>query len=94
MANLVNLPGVLSGRISDVPMERSVSGALKALVSHRAVTGAGDHGAWTVWRDDVGAYRCKFSRYMMTVNEAVFGTKAQVKSWLEKWIPIANGAES
>ncbi len=91
MGNLIGLPGVKGGKIADVSFAKSVSGAMKVLRTHRAVTGAGDHGAWTVWRDDDGKYRCDFSRHRVTVNEIVADTKRAVRGWLTAWVPAATG---
>lgn len=89
MGQLINLPGVKDGTITDVVFARSVSGAMKSLVQHRAVTGAGDHGAWTVWRDDDGRFRCDFSRFRCTVAEKELSTKREVRDWLSVWLPQA-----
>jgi hypothetical protein len=86
MGNLVGLPGVKGGVIKDVRIARTVSGALRLLRTHRAVTGSGDHGAWTVWKDDAGALRCEFSRWRSPINEATFTKKKDVKAWLLKWM--------
>ncbi len=86
MGDLVGLPGV-KGRIENVKYADSVSGAMKAFKTERAVTGAGDFGAWTIWKDDEGRYRCDFSRYCATVNTEMFGTKVGVREWLKKWLP-------
>ena len=87
MGDLVGLPGVAGGRIKDVQWASSVSGAMRVLLTERAVTGAGDHGAWTVWKDDAGLYRADFSRHHITLSETTFVTKAGVKDWLREWLP-------
>lgn len=92
MGNLINLPGVNGGKIENVRFARSPSGAMAVLKTDRAVTGAGDNGAWTVWRDDEGNYRCEFSRYCATVNGLTCKAKAEVRRWLGEWIPQIHGA--
>lgn len=87
MGNLVGLPGVAGGKIEDVQMASSVSGAMKVLRTDRAVTGAGDHGAWTVWKDDEGAYRCEFQRHYCTLNQSTYTQKKNVQGWLRTWLP-------
>ena len=87
MGNLVGLPGVVGGTIKDVPMARTVSGALRALRTSRAVTGAGDFGAWTVWKDDAGQWRCDFTRHHSTINEATARTNVEIEAWLREWLP-------
>ena len=87
MGDLVGLPGVAGGRIKDVQWASSVSGAMRVLLTERAVTGAGDHGAWTVWKDDAGLYRADFSRHHITLSEKTFVSRAGVKDWLREWLP-------
>ena len=87
MGDLVGLPGVKGGKIKNVKHASSVSGAMRVLRVERAVTGAGDHGAWTVWKDDDVKVRCDFSRHRMTINEVICTTKKQVEEWLREWLP-------
>jgi hypothetical protein len=87
VVNLVGLPGVKGGTIKDVRCANTVSGAMRVLRTDRAVTGAGDHGAWTVWEDDKGKLRCDFCRFHRTVNEATFTKKKDVEAWLREWMP-------
>lgn len=87
MTNLVGLPGVRAKAIRNVPVASSVSGAMRALRSSRAVMGAGTHGGWTVWTDDVGALRCDFSRNYVTVNRTTLTRKKEVQAWLREWLP-------
>lgn len=87
MSNLVGLPGVRAKAMRNVPIATSVSGAMRALRSSRAVMGAGIHGGWTVWTDDAGALRCDFSRNCVTVNRTTLTRKTEVRAWLHKWLP-------
>jgi len=87
MGDLVGRPGVAGGRIKDVQWASSVSDAMRVLLTERAVTGAGDHGAWTVWKDDAGLYRADFSRHHITLSEKTFVSRAGVKDWLREWLP-------
>lgn len=84
---LANLPGVSAGTIEISQISSSVSGAMRDLRAQRAATGAGDHGAWTVWLDDAGKYRCEFSRHQVPVNEATYLTLTGVRGWLQAWLP-------
>lgn len=94
MGNLINLPGVKGGKIEDVSFASSVSGAMAVLRTERAVTGAGDRGAWTVWRDDAGDFRCEFTRYCITADALTTDTKKAVRQWLTTWIPQSQGEKS
>lgn len=87
MGDLVGLPGVKGGRIENVRFAQSVSGAMRVLRTGRAVTGAGDDGAWTVYRDDEGCLRCVFHRRHMQLNEATYTKKKNVEAWLREWMP-------
>jgi hypothetical protein len=87
MGDLVGLPGVKGGKITNVRYAETVSGAMRILRTDRATTGAGDHGAWTVWKDDDGQFRCDFSRWGMTIAEAKFDKKKDVEAWLREWMP-------
>lgn len=82
----IDLDGVKSGVLYG-PFAKSTTAAMRALKSFRVVSGAGNNGSWTVWIDDDGAYHVDFSRFRFTKNKAVFGTKKQVKEWLQIWIP-------
>lgn len=79
MANFVGLDGVKGGKLTG-EIVRSVSAAMTALKKNRCVSGAGDYGAWIVWRDDAGKYRCDFSRHCITRADAVVSTKAKAKT--------------
>lgn len=81
-----SLPGVKTGRLKG-PMGRTVTDFRLAMVAHRAVSSAGDHGAVMVWKDDAGQWRARFMRYQATINDAAFPDKASVLSWLRTWLP-------
>lgn len=85
---LVDLPGVAGGVIEDAMFAKSVSGAINVLRKHRAATGAGDYGAWTIWRDDNGHIRCEFSRHRMAINETTCRSLNEVRDWLVEWLPM------
>lgn len=87
MGSLIGLPGVAGGRIDDVSFFRTVSHAMKLLVTDRAATAAGDHGAVTVYRDDTGKWHCAFHRHWMEVEHTVVERKTDIRSWLLQWLP-------
>lgn len=80
------MPGVEAPEIEG-PFVRSVSAFAKALTRHRLVAASDDNGSITVYVDDAGAYRAIFQRYMVTLSEQTFTSKAQVKTWLAEWFP-------
>jgi hypothetical protein len=84
--DFADLPGIRGGKARG-PMAASATAFIAALRSHRVVSGAGDHGSVTVWRDDAGKLRCAFSRYRAIVDTREFSTKLDVRCWLAKWLP-------
>lgn len=86
MAHFEGLEGVEGGELEG-PIVMGGRAAMKALTRHRIVSGCGDNGAWTVWQDDKGAYRCDFCRHRKTINAAVFTSKSKVLDWLKEYIP-------
>jgi hypothetical protein len=81
-----SLPGVQGGRLKG-PMARTVTDFRHALVSNRACSAAGDHGAIMVWQDDGGKWRAAFMRYSETLESEIFATKAAISPWLRAWLP-------
>ncbi len=79
-------PGVKGGRLKG-PMVRTVTDFRHAMVSNRAVSAAGDHGAVMVWKDDHGRWCCRFMRYQRAINDAAFYSKEGVFRWLRTWLP-------
>lgn len=96
MPRFVGLEGVAGGVIeTDEPHARSVTAFLKGLTAtNRVVSGASDHGAITVWRDDTGMYRAAYCRFMVTRSSITVGQKKTLKTWLKKWVPVMHGAAS
>lgn len=87
MPELRNCEGVKGGTLL-VRVVGSVTAAMSALrEGERAVTGAGDHGAWNVYVRDDGRYHCEFFRYLVTVNVETHSTKKAVREWLTLWVP-------
>lgn len=86
IAEYHSLDGVEGGRLKG-PMARTVSGFKNGLTNHRACSGAGDHGAVIVWRDDAGGYRCAFQRFQNTIASVCLESKAAVYGWLKEWLP-------
>lgn len=86
MPRLCGMEGVAGGSL-DCSIAYSMTGTMKALMTERAVTGSGDNGAWNVWIDDAGLYRCNFYRYMQLLDVAAFTTKVELRNWLRTWIP-------
>jgi hypothetical protein len=91
MGRFIGLPGVAGG-VLEGDCAASVSGVLSCLKNARVSSAAGDYGAVTVWVDDEGAYRADFSRHRSSLDEQVFGTKAQLKAWLTEWFPKMHAA--
>lgn len=87
-----SLPGVKGGKLKG-PMARTVSDFRSAMVSHRAISSAGDHGAVMVWQDDDDQWRARFMRYQATIDDASFSTKAAVLPWLRTWLPKQHTTE-
>jgi len=84
---LSGLKGV-QGNIEDIYFSNhSFSAVSRALRKHRAVLLAGDNGSITIYRDDVGNYRCEFDRYMVEKSHEIYKTKTAIKSWLSLWMP-------
>lgn len=86
MSDFHSLPGVKGGRLKG-PFARTVSDFRHAMVVHRAISSAGDHGAVMVWQDDAGRWNARFMRYQATIDDASFNTKAGVLPWLRIWLP-------
>lgn len=82
-----SLPGVKGGRLKG-PMVGSISGFMSALRKYRVCSDAGDHGSVMVYRDDDGRLRCYFMRWHSIVEEQNYKTKAEVRAWLKKWLPV------
>lgn len=91
MGSLINLPGVAAGRIDDVPFFQSPAHAMRLLGQHRACTGAGDHGAVSIWRADDGKWNCLFSRRHIDIDHSAFDYKKDVRVWLDAWHPKIDG---
>ena len=89
MSTLINLPGVAGGRIDDVPFFNSVTQAMRLMLKHRACTGAGDHGAMTVYRGDDGRLHCVFHRHCIEIDHTITVSKKDVRRWLVEWYPRA-----
>lgn len=85
-----SLPGVKGGKLKG-PMARTISDFRSAMVSNRAISSAGDHGAVMVWQDDAGQWRACFMQYQNTVASAEFSSKAAVLPWLRTWLPKQHG---
>lgn len=79
------LPFVRGGTLRG-PMVKSASAFLTALRRYRICSSSGCHGAVVVWLDDAGLYRCHFMRWRVTIAEACFRTKREVKDWLKLWL--------
>lgn len=85
MGILSGLPGVRGDL--EAEFASSVTGALDAIKHCRAVTGAGEHGAWSLWVDDDGMYRCEFCRFFRVMDSQIFRRKKDVRAWLRVWVP-------
>lgn len=85
-----NLPGVLGGKLTG-PIVMGGRAAMKALNRWRIVSGSGDHGAWTVWLDDAGAYRCEFAQFREIKNSVTLKSKTDVLNWLKEFIVKCHG---
>lgn len=86
LSDFHSLPGVKGGKLKG-PFARTVSDFRNAMVTHRAISSAGDHGAVMVWQDDAGQWRARFMYYCATVDDASFSSKAAVLPWLRIWLP-------
>jgi hypothetical protein len=89
MGRFVNLTGV-NGGVLEGSFEHhfsTITGAKRILKTERICATAGDAGAVTIWIDDAGAYRCRFSRHGATENEECFGAKFKAFDWLKEWRP-------
>jgi len=65
----------------------SVTAFLNAIRKTRAVSGANDNGAITVWRDDAGDIRAAFCQYKVDVATGTFKNTSDLRKWLKVWFP-------
>jgi hypothetical protein len=86
LCDYVDLPGVEGGRRRG-PMCRTITDFRTAMAGYAACSSAGDHGAVTVWKDDVGQWRVAFQRYRNTEETQTFRFKLYVFEWLREWLP-------
>lgn len=86
---LVGLAGVKGGVLegNDVTFVRSVTGAMKALRTKRAVTLANDRGAITVWKDDDLRWRGSFCQHLVEKSAINAEHKSDLIAWLWLWLP-------
>ena len=70
----------------DCVIVRSVTAAKKVLRKGLAATGAGDNGAWHVWRDDNGELRGESFCRMVKQDSRVFTNIKNMEPWLRKWL--------
>jgi hypothetical protein len=54
-------------------------------------TSAGNYGAFTVWRDDAGKYRCEADRFKQAVDTQTFTTLKQVAAWTKNALLFIEG---
>lgn len=80
------LSGVRGGKLRG-PMADGVGGFMKALMSYRVVSDAGDHGSVMVHVDDDGMYRCAFMVWQHVRASEILKTKTAVRNWLKEWLP-------
>lgn len=75
--------GIIKG-----PMAKTANGFLSALRGDcRICSAAGDYGAVTVWIDDAGVYRGVFQVRQIDREKKVFATRAEIRPWLDIWLP-------
>lgn len=80
------LPGIKAKKLKGL-MVNSISGYLAALKKYRIASGAGDHGAVSVHRQDDGKYCCMFMVWCSVREQQVFDSQRAVKAWLREWYP-------
>lgn len=87
MGLFIGLNGVKGGELEGPLVGMTINRFKVALRESRVCSTAGDNGAVTVWQDDEGKWRCALTRYCVTIEETVVGTKAQIWTWLKEWMP-------
>jgi hypothetical protein len=79
------LPGV-AGRITGTFAD-SVASVMRKLRTYRIVSCNGSMGSVSVWIDDEGGLWCEFYQYGRTMASARPTSNAEVRKWLEEWLP-------
>lgn len=85
MPVLTGLSGT-DGEARECVFVRSISATLKVLRSRLSAVAAGDNGAFNVWRDDDGNYRCQYERYQKTIDLQIFPSLKEIKPLIKVWL--------
>lgn len=84
VVTLTDLPGIRSGVVADVVVITSASAGVRAINTGRSCHFDGRHGSLTVYRDDVGSYRCLMRRPGHANDENIVTFKSHANRWLRE----------